>query len=109
MKRREAIAEIAVDSTRGWVLPRFGNHPLTYQAWVRFKDCSIPKGTWTLIVSLDEPPDLTNANIDAKVSFLASEAPQGALRVDSQFELYMGQVYYTSGRIKRIVKGGSSA
>ena len=56
MKERQAIAEIAVDPKRGWVLPGFGAKKpdrFRYQAYAHFeKDETWGQRTWTLLVDL---------------------------------------------------------
>jgi len=104
MATRKALAEIAIDQKRGWVLPGFGSKPFRYQGWVHFeKDPTWGKKTWTLIVVLAGPPDLSSDKVDATVWFLAPGAPHKLLEEGVEFELFMGQVHYTHGRIKRIL------
>jgi len=104
MTTRKALAEIAVDPQRGWVLPRFGGRPLRYQAWVRFeKDPTWGSATWTLLVELAAPPAPSADKVDATVSFVAPTAPHAVLEEGATFELFMGQVHYTHGRITRIL------
>ena len=104
MAERKAIAEIVIDHQRGWVLPGFGSKPFTYQGWSHFeKDPTWGQKTWTLLVRLDRAPDLSADTFEATVWFFAPEAPHEVLEVGAKFELFMGQVHYTHGRITKIL------
>jgi hypothetical protein len=104
MKPRKALAEIAVDRQRGWVLPGFGSKPHRYQGWVHFaKDPTWGQKTWTLLVALSGPPDLSADKVEATVWFLAPEAPHEVIESGADFELFMGQVHCTHGRIKQVL------
>lgn len=103
MKERRALAEIAVDLNRGWVLPTFGSKPLRYWAHVHFKrDPTWGERTWTLLVDLDKEPDLSIGRFEATVYFMAPTAPQDLLEEGAEFELLCGDNHYTHGVIKRI-------
>ena len=104
MTTRKALAEIAVDSQRGWVLPRFGSLPFRYQAWAHFeKDPTWGSATWTLLVELADAPDPSSQKVEATVSFLSPTAPHAVLEEGATFKLFMGQFHYTNGRITRIL------
>ena len=102
-----AIAEIAIDLKRGWVLPSgWGSKKFHYQAWVHFeKDETWGKemGTWTLLVDLPEKPDANATSIEAIVYFLVPEAPQHLIEEGARFELLHGQNHYAHGVIKRVL------
>src|SRR5262245_53607229 len=98
MTTRRALAEIAVDPKRGWVLPRFGGQPFRYQAWAHFeKDPTWGSATWTLLVELAGAPSPSAERVEAIVSFVAPGAPHTVLEEGALFELFMGQVHYTHG------------
>lgn len=104
MKTRKALAEIEIDPQKGWVLPRFGSKPFRYQAWVHFEsDPTWGKATWTLLVELAGEPDLSAKQVEATVYFFAPGAPEEVLEAGAEFELFMGHVRYTRGRIKRVL------
>jgi hypothetical protein len=110
MKKRKALAVIAIDQQRGWVLPRFGNKPFRYQGLVHFeKDLTWGQKSWTLLVDLAGQPDLCSDSVEATVYFLSDQAPQDVLEEGARFELFMGQVHYTHGRIKRILLDDNAA
>jgi hypothetical protein len=110
MAERKAIAEIAIDHQRGWVLPGFGSKPFTYQGWSHFeKDPTWGQKTWTLLVRLAGAPDLSADTFEATVWFFAKEAPHEVLEVGAKFELFMGQVHYTHGRITKILSDDPAA
>ena len=110
MGKPKALAEIAIDSQRGWVLPSFAGRPFWYQGWVHFeKDPTWGEKTWTLVVVLAGPPDLSADKVEATVFFIAPEAPHEVLEEGSEFELFMGHVHYTHGRIKRILLNDNAA
>ncbi len=76
MKTRKALAEIAVDQRRGWVLPSAGTRPFRYWAWAHFqKDPTWGKKTWTLWLDFDGEPDLSREQVEATVYFFVPEAP----------------------------------
>lgn len=103
MKERRALAEIAVDPKRGWVLPTFGSKPLRYWAHAHFeKDVTWGQQTWTLLVDLDKEPDINTGHFEAKVYFMAPKAPQHVLEEGAKFELLCGENHYTHGVIKRV-------
>jgi hypothetical protein len=110
MNARKAIADISIDRQTGWMLPRFGNRPHHYQAWAHFeKDPTWSKSTWTLLVELAAEPNPSAEEVEATVYFLAPEAPHEVLEAGAGFELFMGQVHHTHGRIKRVLPVGNSA
>ena len=110
MKTRKALAEIAIDRQRGWVLPGFASKPYRYQGWVHFeKDPTWGQKTWTLLVDLAGPPDLSSDTVEATVYFFSDQAPQDVLEEGAKFELFMGQVHYTHGRIKQILPDDNAA
>ncbi len=108
-KRKRAIAEIAIDPKRGWVLPGFGSarpDKFRYQAYVHFeKDETWGKGigTWTLLVALSKKPDVNATSVEATVYFFTPEAPQYLLEEGAKFELLHGENHYTHGVIKRVI------
>jgi len=107
MTTRRAVAEIAVDRERGWVLPTFGGHALRYQAWARLeKDPTWGTRTWTLLVELTGTPAPGADRVEAMVSFLAPGAPHAVLEEGVSFELFMGHVHYTHGRITKVLPAG---
>jgi hypothetical protein len=86
------------------VLPGFGSRPFTYQGWSHFEnDPTWGHATWTLIVMLTGAPDLSSDSFEATVCFFSPEAPHEILVEGTKFELYMGQVHYTHGHIKRVL------
>jgi hypothetical protein len=104
MAKRTAIAEIAIDHKRGWVLPGFGSKPYTYQGWSHFeKDPTWGQKTWTLIVTLSSEPDISADTFEATVNFFSPDAPHEVLEDGAKFELFMGNVHYTHGCIKRVL------
>jgi hypothetical protein len=104
MTTRRALAEIAVDPQRGWVLPSFCGQPFRYQAWAHFeKDPTWGSATWTLLVELAGAPAPSVEKVEATVSFVAPGAPHAVLEEGASFELFMGQVHYTHGRITRVL------
>jgi hypothetical protein len=104
MTPRKALAEIAVDPQRGWVLPSFSGQPFRYQAWAHFeKDRTWGRATWTLLVELTHAPDPNSKKVEATVSFVALGAPHSVLEEGATFELFMGQVHYTHGRVLKIL------
>ncbi len=110
MTTRRALAEIAVDPQRGWVLPRFGGQPFRYQAWAHFeKDPTWGSATWTLLVELAGAPAPSTDKVEATVSFVAPGAPHAVLEEGASFELFMGQVHYTHGRITRVLPDDKAA
>jgi hypothetical protein len=110
MTTRRALAEIAVDPERGWVLPRFGGQPFRYQAWAHFeKDPTWGSATWTLLVELADAPAPSTDKVEATVSFVAPGAPHAVLEEGASFELFMGQVHYTHGHITRILPDDNAA
>src|SRR5437867_6860804 len=104
MKERRALAEIAVDTERGWVLPTFGsNQPFRYWAHVHFeKDPTWGQRTWTLLVDLEKRPDASDKEIQATVYFMAPNAPEELLEEGAKFELVCGESHYTKGVIERV-------
>jgi hypothetical protein len=102
----QAIAEIAVDPKRGWVLPGFGSRKpdrFRYQAHAHFeKDETWGQRTWTLLVDLAKLPDADARSVEATVYFMAPDAPQHLLEAGAKFELLQGQNHYTHGVIKRV-------
>jgi hypothetical protein len=95
---------------KGWVLPRLGGLPFRYQAWVHFeKDPTWGSATWTLLVELPAAPDPSADKVEATVSFVAPAAPHTVLEEGAAFELFMGQVHYTQGRITRILPDNNAA
>jgi hypothetical protein len=106
MKQKKAIAEIAVDPKRGWVLPTFGSKKpdyFRYQAHARFeKDGTWGQRTWTLLVDLVKMPDAGVSSVEATVYFMNLEAPHQLLEKDAKFELLHGQNHYKHGFIKRV-------
>ena len=110
MITRKAIAEIAVDRQRGWVLPTAGTRPFRYWAWARFqKDPTRNKNTWTLWLDFDGQPDLSRELVTATVYFVAPDAPHDVIEPDATFELYCGQVHFTHGRIKEVLPDAPTA
>jgi len=110
MAGRKAIAEIAIDHQRGWVLPGFGTKPFTYQGWSHFeKDPTWGEKTWTLLVELAGPPDLSCDTVEATVYLFSDQAPHDVLEAGAKFELFMGQVHYTHGRITKILSDDIAA
>lgn len=104
MTRRKALAEIAIDPQRGWVLPRLSSRPLCYQAWVHFEnDPTWGSATWTLVVELAAAPPPAADRVEATVSFLVPDAPHAVLEEGATFKLFLGQVHYTHGRITKIL------
>jgi hypothetical protein len=104
------MAEIEVDRQKGWVLPGFGSQPFRYQSWVHFaKDPTWGQKTWTLLVALAGPLDLSADKVEATVWFVAPEAPHEVIEAGADFELFMGQVHYTRGRIKQILPDDTAA
>lgn len=67
------------------------------------KDPTWGRTTWTLLVALSGPPDLSADKIEATVCFILPEAPHEVIEAGADFELYMGQIHYTHGRIKKIL------
>lgn len=110
MKKHQAIAEIAVDPTKGWVLPSFGPKKpdlFRYQAHVHFeKDETWGQRTWTLLIDLPAMPDAAASSVEATVYFMSPDAPQRLLEEGAKFELLQGQNHYTHGVIKRIIEAG---
>jgi hypothetical protein len=104
MKERRAIAEIAVDPQRGWVLPTFGSKkPFRYWAHVHFeKDPMWGQRTWTLLVDLEKAPDTKASQVEATVYFMAPNAPEELLEEGAKFELVCGESHYTTGTIRRV-------
>ena len=106
MKERRALAEIAIDPNRGWVLPRFGSKKtdrFRYQAYAHFeKDETWGQRSWTLLVDLEKMPDASAPSVEATVYFLVPAAPQHLLEENAKFELLMGQNYYMQGVIKHV-------
>ena len=81
MKTRKALAEIAIDRQKGWVLPTAGNRPFRYWAWAHFqKDPTWGKATWTLWIELNGQPDLSRESVEATVYFVAPGAPHEVIR-----------------------------
>ena len=107
MKKRKALAEIAIDPNRGWVLPSaWGQKKFHYQAHAHFeKDVTWGKGigTWTLLVDLEKIPDANASSVNATVYFMAPEAPHHLLEEGAKFELLHGENHYTQGIIKRVL------
>ena len=105
MTETKALAEIAIDSKRGWVLPTFGSKkPFRYWAHVHFEDdITWGERTWTLLVDLDREPDINAGSVNATVYFLAPNAPVELLKTGAKFELVCGQSFYTTGVIKRLL------
>ena len=110
MKERKALAEIAIDSQRGWMLPTFGSKkPYRYWAHVHFeKDSTWGQRTWTLLVDLEKEPDVSVGRIEATVYFMAPNAPEELLEEGAKFELLCGESHYTKGVIKRVFEVESS-
>lgn len=106
MKQKRALADIAIDSKRGWVLPTFGSkkpNVFRYQAHVHFeKDDTWGQRTWTLLVDLDKMPDAGAQSAEATIYFMVPEAPQQLLEEGAKFELLHGENYHTHGVIKRV-------
>jgi len=103
MKERRALAEIAIDPKRGWVLPAFGSKPLRYWAHVHFeKDATWGQQTWTLLVDLDKEPEMGAGSFEATVYFMAPKAPQHLFEEGAKFELLCGENHYTHGVIKSV-------
>jgi hypothetical protein len=107
MAKRKALAEIAIDRQKGWVLPGFGSKQLDrfrYQAYAHFAEDEMwGQQTWTLLVDLEKMTDASADSVETTVYFMVPEAPQHLLEEGAEFELFMGQVHYTHGRIKRIL------
>ena len=102
MDERKAIARIGLDPNRGWVLPTFGSKPLRYWAHVHFeKDPTWGQKTWTFLIDLDGPPDLTKDHFIATVHFLSPNAPHNLIESDAKFELVCGESRYTHGVIEK--------
>ena len=108
MNQRKAIAEIAIDPSRGWVLPGFGSKKpdrFRFQAYVHFeKDETWGQRTWTLLVDLPKMPDAGTLVVEATVYFMVPEAPQHLLEEGAKFELLCGENHYTHGVIKRVIE-----
>jgi hypothetical protein len=106
LKQRKAIAEIAIDPNRGWVLGGFGSKKpdrLRYQAYVHFeRDETWGQRTWTLLVELAREPEAGASSAEATVYFMSPEAPQHLIQEGSKFELLLGKNRYTHGVIKRV-------
>lgn len=103
MKERRAQAEIALDPSRGWILPTFGSKPLRYWAHVHFeKDETWGQRTWTLLVDLANEPDISAGSFEATVYFMAPNAPEHLLVERAKFELLCGENRYTHGVVRRI-------
>lgn len=106
MKKRQGIAEIAVDPKRGRVLPEFGSRKpdrFRYQAHAHFeKDGTWGQRIWTLLVDLAKLPEADAHSVEATVYFTASDAPHHLLEEGAKFELLHGQNHYTHGIIKHV-------
>ena|SRR5665213_111862 len=106
MKQYKALAEISVDPKRGWVLPTFGSKkPLRFRYWahVHFeKDPTWGQQTWTLLVDLENEPDVIDGYIEATVYFMAPNAPINLLEEGAKFELVCGESHYAHGVIRRV-------
>ncbi len=106
MKQKKALAEIAVDPKRGWVLPMFGSKKpdrFRYQAYAHFeKDETWGQRTWTLLVDLAKMPDAGADSVEATVYFMVPEAPHHLLEEGAKFELLHGENHYGHGVIKRV-------
>ena len=109
MKTRKALADISVDSQKGWILPTAGTQPFRYWAWANFqKDPTWGKKTWTLWVDLTGEPDLSRGHVEAIVFFVASGAPHEVIEPGADFDLFCGQVHYTDGHIRKILSDNTS-
>lgn len=89
MRKRKAIADIAIDAQRGWPLPSFGSKtPFRYWAHVHFeKDPTWGQRTWTLLVDLANTPDAEAGHVEATVYFMAPNAPEELLEEGARFDL----------------------
>jgi hypothetical protein len=107
MTKRKALAEIAIDPKRGWILPGFGTKKpdmIRFQAWVHFeKDEAWGKQTWTLLLDMPRMPEPTALSAEATVYFLADEAPHHLLEEGAKFELLHGHNQYTHDVIKKVI------
>ncbi len=112
MKQRRAIPDIAVDASKGWVLPTFGSdRPSQFRYWahVHFeKDPARGERTWTLLVDLEKSPDAFVSKAEATVYFMARNAPEHLLEEGAKFELVCGESHCTNGVIKRVFEVESS-
>jgi hypothetical protein len=110
---KRAIAEIAVDPIRGWVLPGFGSEKpdrFRFHAYVHFeKDETWGQRTWTLLVDLAKMPEAGNSFVEATVYFMVPEAPQHLLEAGAKFDLFCGENHYTHGSIKHVFEVEKSA
>jgi len=106
MKLRKAIADIIVDTRKGWALPTFGSKkPSQFRYWAHAhfeKDPTWGEQTWTLLVDLEKSPDTNADHVEATVYFMSPNAPDELLEEGAKFELVCGENYYTSGVIKRV-------
>ena len=110
MKTRKALADIAVDRQRGWTLPTAGTRPFRYWAWAHFqKDPTWGKNVWTFWVELGGEPDISREQVEATVYFVAPTAPHEVIEPGADFELFIGQIHHTHGRIKQILSDDPAA
>jgi len=109
MNQKKALAEIAIDTRHGWVLPSFGSKKtdrFRFQASAHFeKDNTWGHRTWTLLVDLEKMPAPDAHSAEATVYFMVPEAPHYLLEEGARFELLQGENHYTHGVIKCVFDG----